>query len=239
MESIKKKTIILIAILFILCGCLGKQEQNELKSYGIIPLDRLTESKSSDIPIIKEAFDKQYKQYYLRELESDNCYLGCPLEIYELGEKEIKNFSSKQTIQDQMVTSREYLFPVIDKDVIIADFQTSVNKKGQVDVALGGNRFPLVYEALKQNHLSLDQCYLVTPIHGPLFLFSKQEDQEICTNVHPNFAKTLIMNESNTRIFKDKITLLKEMLKSNDHYNDSDPNVPLLSPAEFYDIWYE
>jgi hypothetical protein len=47
------------------------------------------------------------------------------------------------------------------------------------------------------------------------------------------------MNESNTRIFKDKITLLKEMLKSNDHYNDSDPNVPLLSPAEFYDIWYE
>jgi uncharacterized lipoprotein NlpE involved in copper resistance len=79
MESIKKKTIILIAILFILCGCLGKQEQNELKSYGIIPLDRLTESKSSDIPIIKEAFDKQYKQYYLRELESDNCYLGCPL----------------------------------------------------------------------------------------------------------------------------------------------------------------
>jgi hypothetical protein len=189
----KKKTIILVTILLILSGCLGKQEGNELKSYGITPLDRLTESKSSDIPIIKEAFNKQYKQFYLREFESDNCYLGCPLEVYELGDKEINNFLIEQTIQDQMVTSGEYLFPVIDENMIIADFQTSVNKKGQVDVALGGNRFPLVYEALKQNHLSLDQCYLVTPIHGPLFLFSKQEDQEICTNVHPNFAKTLIL----------------------------------------------
>ncbi len=237
MESIKKKTIILIAILFILCGCLGKQEQNELKSYGIIPLGRLTESKSSDIPIIKEAFDKQYKQYYLRELESDNCYLGCPLEIYELGEKEIKNFSSKQTIQDQMVTSREYLFPVIDKDVIIADFQASVNKKGQVDVALGGNRFPLIYEALKQNHLSLDQCYLVAPVYGPVFLFTKDESQELCTNVHPDFAQALIMNNTNAVKFKEKIMLIQEMLNSetNDYRNDG----PLFSPAAFFDIWYE
>jgi hypothetical protein len=166
----KKKIIFLIAILLILCGCLGKQEQNELKSYGIIPLDRLTESKSSDILLIKEAFDKQYKQYYLREFESDNCYLGCPMEIYGLGEKEINNFSIKQTIQDQIVTSKEYLFPVIDENMIIADFQASVNKKGQVDVALGGNRFPLIFEALKQNKLSLDQCYIVTPIYGPVFL---------------------------------------------------------------------
>jgi hypothetical protein len=237
----KKKIIFLIAILLILCGCLGKQEQNELKSYGIIPLDRLTESKSSDILLIKEAFDKQYKQYYLREFESDNCYLGCPMEIYGLGEKEINNFSIKQTIQDQIVTSKEYLFPVIDENMIIADFQASVNKKGQVDVALGGNRFPLIFEALKQNKLSLDQCYIVTPIYGPVFLFSKQEDQEICTNVHPNFAKTLIMNESNTRIFKEKIMLLKEMLSSNANYHNSDgaANVPLFSPAAFFDIWYE
>ena len=235
-----KKTIIIIAVLFfILSGCSANIGQKELKSYGIISLDRLTESKSPDIPIIKEAFDKQYQQFYLREFESDNCYLGCPLEIYELGEKEINNFSIKQYIQDQMATSREYLFPVIDENMIIADFQASVNKKGQVDVALGGECFPLIYEALKQNHLSLDLCYLVAPIHGPVFLFSKQEDQEICVNVHPNFAKTLIMNESNTRIFKEKIMLLKEILKANDHYNDSDPNAPLYSPAELYDIWYE
>jgi hypothetical protein len=191
--------------------------------------------------MIKEAFDKQYKQFYLREFESDNCYLGCPLEIYDLGEKEINNFSIEQTIQDQAISSGEYLFPVIDKNMIIADFQASVNKKGQVDVALGGNRFPLIFEALKQNKLSLDQCYIVTPIYGPVFLFSKQEDQEICTNVHPNFAKTLIMNESNTRIFKEKITLSKEMLssKANHHNSDGAPNVPLLSPAELYDIWYQ
>jgi hypothetical protein len=142
-ENMKKKTIIIIAILFlIISGCSGSLGQNELKSYGIISLDRLTESKSSDIPMIKEAFDKQYKQFYLREFESDNCYLGCPLEIYDLGEKEINNFSIEQTIQDQAISSGEYLFPVIDKNMIIADFQASVNKKGQVDVALGGNRFP-------------------------------------------------------------------------------------------------
>ena len=218
----------------------NNKEQNQLKFYGIIPLDVLTEPKGSDIPIIKEIFDEKYKQYYIKELGFDNCYLGCPLTINRLREKEIESFSINHKVKHQMIGCREYLFPVIDKDLIIGDFEASITESGQVEAFVMGKRFPIIYDVLQQNDLTLKDCYLVIPVYGPEFLFSEKGDQEICTNVHPNFNKTLIMKDTNAVIFKERIMLIKEILNSQTYYHNSGvPNAPSFSPAEFYNIWYE